>query len=209
MKTKLLPTFALLAVFAFNSFSSARAAEKSAKPTCCATNLAAQKPLSDKSLFQIDTTWTADDNKQIQLASLAGKPVVLTMFFASCEYACPILANDMRKLEAALPAELRTNVNFVLVTFDTERDTPAALKKYRATRDIPANWTLLTAKPDDILELAALLGVKYKKDARSQFAHSNVITILNPAGEIVRQQNGLNIDPTDSAATLKKLLSNR
>jgi protein SCO1/2 len=208
MKTNVLSAFALLAAFAFNLSLSTNAADtKSAKPTCCATNIAAAKPLSDKSLYQIDSRWTTDDNKEIKLASLAGKPVVLTMFFASCEYACPLLANDMRKLEAALPAELRTNVSFVLVTFDTERDTPAALKKYRKTRDIPASWTLLTATPDDILELAALLGVKYKKDARGQFAHSNLITILNPQGEVARQQIGLNTDPAESVATIQKLLA--
>lgn len=208
MKTNLLPTLTVLTAFVIIFTTRANAADtKSAKPACCTTNLAASTPLSDKSLYQIDSTWTTDDNKQIKLASLAGKPVVLTMFFASCEYACPILANDMRKLEAALPAELRTNVNFVLVTFDTERDTPAALKKYRKTRDIPASWTLLTAKPDDILELAALLGVKYKKDARGQFAHSNLITVLNQDGEIARQQIGLNTEPAESAAVIQKLLA--
>jgi protein SCO1/2 len=198
----------ILGALALSFLSVTFAAEnKAAAPrACCVTNLAAQKPLSDKSLYQTDSTWTTDDNRRIKLATLAGKPVVLTMFFASCEYACPVLANDMRKLEAALPAESRANVNFVLVTFDTERDTPAALKKYRKTRDIPAGWTLLTATPDDILELAALLGVKYKKDARGQFAHSNVITILNQAGEVIRQQTGLNTDPAESVRAIQKLL---
>ena len=60
--------------------------------------------------------------------------------------------------------------------------------------------------PDDVLELAALLGVKYKRDARGQFAHSNVITVLDANGEIVSQQIGLNGDAAPTATAVQKLL---
>jgi protein SCO1/2 len=42
--------------------------------------------------------------------------------------------------------------------------------------------------------LAALLNVKFKKDAQGQFLHSNVITLLNADGELVCQQLGLTAD---------------
>lgn len=184
-----------------------RGATNSTKSACCAPELHKGK-VTDASLYQVDSTWTNDAGKQIKLSSLAGRPQVVTMFFASCEYACPILAHDMTKLEAALPDAVRTNVGFVLITFDSERDTPSALAKYRKTRSIPEHWTLLTAGPDDILELAALLGVKFKKDARGQFAHSNLITILNSEGEIAAQQVGLNRDPSETAKLLKELFRN-
>ena len=180
---------------------------KAPKPACC-TQALPSTPISDTSLYQLDSKWITDQGKEIKLASLAGRPQVITMFFANCEYACPILAHDMRKLQDALPADFRTNVGFVLITFDTERDTPAALAKYRRTRSIPENWTLLTAQPDDILELSQLLGVKFKKDARGQFSHSNVITILNAKGEIVFQQTGLNRDPLGGVEALRRLTAN-
>jgi protein SCO1/2 len=44
-----------------------------------------------------------------------------------------------------------------------------------------------------------LLGVKFKQDARGQFAHSNLLTILNPDGEIVHQHAGLNGDISEAA----------
>ena len=53
------------------------------------------------------------------------------MFFATCEYACPVLVHDMQRLRAALPAGVKDKVQFVLITFDTRRDTPPALKAYR------------------------------------------------------------------------------
>ena len=49
------------------------------------------------------------------------------MFFTHCEYACPIIVNDMRKLQAALPEDVRGKVDFLLVSFDAKRDTPETL----------------------------------------------------------------------------------
>src|SRR5688572_24711296 len=157
------------------------------KPDCCVKELSATSPLSDRSLYQLDSSWTNDAGAALKLARLWGRPQIVSMFFASCQFTCPILVNDMKRIEAALPQSTRTNVGFVLVTFDSERDTPEALATYRTIHGLPSNWTLLRGAPDDVLELGALLGVKYKKDLRGQFAHSNVITVLDAKGEIVFQ----------------------
>jgi protein SCO1/2 len=55
------------------------------------------------------------------------------------------------------------------------------------------------------MEMAALLGIRYKKLPDGEFAHSNVITLLNPEGEIVHQQIGLGQERT--AASSDKLLA--
>ena len=57
-----------------------------------------------------------------------------------------------------------------------------------------------------MLELAALLGVKFKKDARGQFAHSNILTVLDAGGEVAHQQNGLNQSPDETVKKLTQLL---
>jgi protein SCO1/2 len=172
---------------------------------CCLSSMATGKP-TDKSIYQVDSRWTTDAGKEITLAALSGRPQVVVMFFANCTYACPILVSDMQRIEAALPAEIRKRVGFTLVSFDSRRDTAAALADYRRSRRLNAeNWTLLHGQPDDILELAALLGVRYKQDAYGQFMHSNVITLLNAKGEIVFQQTGLNSDPQEMISRLGQL----
>ena len=191
-------------------------------PSCCVTNngrasseafsrgasAASPTAFSDKSLYQLDSEWNSADGRKLKLAELKGKPQVVTMFFARCELACPILVHDAKRIEAALPQDLRSKVGFVLVSFDSERDTPEVLRDYRQRQDLnAATWTLLQGKPDDVLELGALLGVKFKKDAQGQFAHSNVITVLNPAGEIVYQLNGLNLDVTPAIHAIQTSLA--
>lgn len=176
-------------------------------PSCCAKAEPAVAALSDKSIYQTESKWRTDTGKQIKLADLKGRPQVVVMFFASCQYACPILVHDLQKIEAALKPEQRARVGFTLVTIDPRRDTPAALANFRTTRVLPAEtWTLLHGESDDVLELAALLGVKYKEEANGQFAHSNIITVLNANGEIVQQLVGLGQDVSEIVKRLDQLL---
>jgi protein SCO1/2 len=175
-------------------------------PPCCrhANEPAAFKP-TDKSLYLLDSKWTSDVGKTVPLSVFHGRPQVVAMFFTHCEYACPIILNDMKKLEAALPAEVRAKTDFLLVSFDTKRDTTDVLAAYRKKETLPADsWTLLRGGEDDVRELAALLGINYTPDARGQFAHSNLITVLNAEGEIAFQQAGLNNNPSELVAAVTK-----
>jgi protein SCO1/2 len=203
MKTKL--TWLLISL-ALAGFGHGTEAKKDAccvdeKPSCCADEKApnATAPLTARSLYQLDAMWTNDAGKPVQLAGLRGRPVVLTMFFASCGYACPMLVRDMQRLRETLPENVRTKAQFVLVSFDTARDTVAALKEYRNTRGLDDSWTLLRGDANSVQELAMLLGVKFKQDAQGNFSHSNVITILNAEGEIAHQRAGLMGDVSEAA----------
>jgi protein SCO1/2 len=175
------------------------------KPPCCRETLPTGK-YTDRSLYQLESTWTSDVGRQIKLGVLRGRPQVLALFFTSCEYACPLTVDAMQRIEKSLPEALRGKVDFLLVSMDSERDGPAALRDYRNKKHLTIeNWTLLKGAPDDVRELAALLGVNYQRDTRGQFAHSNVITVLNAEGEIAHQQVGLASDISETVAAIEKL----
>jgi len=202
MKTKLF--FSYMALMASVALGAANEAADSLPPCC--RHIAAAAPYTDKSVYQLDSTWTSDAGKKMNLGALRGRPQVVAMFFASCQFTCPLTVNDMKNIEAALPENLRTNVEFTLISFDSKRDTPSALKAYRAERNLSnENWNLLAGKPEDVRELAALLGVIYREDAKGDFAHSNLITVLNADGEIVFQQPGVNIDPEVIVRQIKQI----
>lgn len=174
---------------ALTAFTGVRAADNC--PCCAAADAAAPAALSNRSIYQVDATWTTDAGRPFQLAELRGRPVVLAMFFTSCGYACPRIVADMARIQQTLPAAVRAQARFVLVSFDDVRDTVPVLRDYRAQHGLNADWVLLRGAPGDIRELAAVLGVKYKRDAAGMFQHSNLITVLNPEGEIVHQRAGL------------------
>ena len=166
------------------------AAESAKKPDACCAAMAAT-PFTRNSLYQLGVTFTDDTDHSVALASLRGRPVVLNMFFASCGYACPLTVTDLLAIQDRLPAELRAQAVFVLVSFDFARDTTEVLAKYRTQRGLDGQWVLLRGDDDSVREFAALLGVKYKQETDGMFAHSNVVTILNREGEIVHQRQGL------------------
>jgi protein SCO1/2 len=182
------------------------AAPPSEPPPCCVEGRL-EKPLSDKSLYHLESKWTTDDGKPLTLAALRGRPQLVVMFFATCEYACPILVENLKSIERMLPAEARGKAGFLLVSIDPDRDTPEALRAYRAKHAFDrANWTLLRGGVDDIRELAAVLGIQYQRDLRGQFSHSNVITVLDQDGVVAFQQAGLNKDPQATVTALSKTL---
>jgi protein SCO1/2 len=193
-------------LFATGAVCGAEPGTNSASCACCAKSKAPGE-FTDRSLYQVGSVWTNDAAQPVKLGSLKGRPQIVTMFFANCQYACPILVHDMKRIEQALPESIRANVGFVLVSFDSKRDTAAALRDYRTRNNLKVNrWTLLRGEPDDVLELAALLGVNFKQGADGQFAHSNIITLLNADGEIIHRQIGLNGDVNQTVRTITQLL---
>ena len=198
---------AVLCVFASCAVGTNTTNKASTKPPCC-QEMKPGATFADRSLYQLDSEWTSDVGRKVKLGVFEGRPQVVALFFTHCEYACPIIVNDLRRIEAALPEKIRDRVDFLLVSIDTERDTPEVLHAYRESRKLPvAHWSLLHGGEEDVRELAALLGVNYRKDARGQYAHSNVLTVLNARGEIVRQLTGLNQDVAPIVQTIEKTLN--
>ena len=68
----------------------------------------------------------------------------------------------------------------------------------------PQHWSLLEGQPEDVLDLAVLLGVKYNKDQQGGFAHSNLITMLNKEGEIIYRHVGLHYHLDNTLAAIRK-----
>jgi len=162
---------------------------------------------AETSIFNLDQTWTNDAGAKVTLASLQGQPIVSVMIYTSCEAACPTLVSDMLRIAAALPEAARSRVRFVLFSFDPDRDTTKRLADYRRKRTLaPERWTLLRTNADDVRDLAAVFGLKYKRMPNGDYQHSNLISILDGLGVIRQQTNGLG-ESTDSAVALLKSLT--
>ena len=80
------------------------------------------------SLYDLGLKVVGTDGRMRPLDDWRGHPVLASMFFASCPTACPLLINDLQRLEAALPADLRDETRVLLVSFDPKRDSPAVLE---------------------------------------------------------------------------------
>ena len=164
--------------------------------------------ITDESVYQLNSTWTTQDGNKIKLDALTGKVVVVAMVYTSCEFACPRIVADINRIKKSIDdKDLDDQVHFVLVSIDPKVDTPEKLHSFAREYNMsPDDWTLLNGKEGDILELAALLGVKYKKTTEKDYAHSNIITVLNKQGEIAHQQVGLAMDPSETIEEIENLV---
>jgi len=163
-------------------------------------------PVSGQSIYQVRTAWTDTEGKPVQLRSLRGKPVALAMVYTNCTTACPLILAQLKRIESALSPEARGRVWFALFSFDSERDRPEVLKKFASAHDLdPSRWRLYHGDRAAVRELAMVLGIRYKRDARGDFDHSNVISVLDREGVIRHQQLGLGQEPTESASRLESL----
>ena len=174
------------------------------KPPCCREGLPPAK-YSEKSLYSLNSVWTSDIGREVKLEVLRGRPQVIALFFTNCEHSCPLIVAEMKAIDKALPGSVRGKVDFLLVSIDPERDTPEALRAFRAKHELPTErWTLLRGSTEATRELAAMVGFNYQPGSATQYAHSLLITIINESGEIVFQQAGLGRPAGDAVAILSR-----
>jgi protein SCO1/2 len=146
---------------------------------------------SDISLFNLESDWQNQNAETTQLSFLNGKPTIMTMIYTHCEYSCPVIVKEMKDLYSKIPQDYTSDVNFLFVSIDPIHDKPDTLKRFMKEEELnPEQWTMLSGTESNIRELAAVLGFKYKKSSLMDYAHSNLITLLNEKGEIVEQLEG-------------------
>lgn len=181
-----------------------KVANENQKEKLCCTDLKIDHAeVGDNSIYQLDSKWRDEFGKTISLVDLKGKKQIMAMIFTSCTYACPLILNDMKKIESQTKSK---NVDFLLVSIDPARDTPEALKSFAERNNLDLNkWRLITGNQNGISELAAVLGFRYKKEADGSFSHSNIISVLNENGEIAFQHFGLNQSVQDVLNSLNQM----
>lgn len=164
--------------------------------------------LPGRSLYQLSSPWMTQQGKAVTLRELQGRPYLVALVFTHCGYACPTIVRDMKRIAGQLSTEEREALGCLLVTVDPERDTVERLRAFAKTHDLDADrWTLLRSEDVHVRTLAAALGVRYKKESSGNVVHSNVITLLDQQGVIVRQQKGLGSDATVMSTAITDLLS--
>jgi len=161
-----------------------------------------------ESIYNVNSSWKTRHGHTVKLDSLRGKIQVVAMVYTSCEYACPRILTDMKRIRDGLPDKALRQTNFLIVSIDPERDTPGKLKQFAKGNDLDNNhWTLLHGQDGDILELAALLGFKYKRISETDFTHSTLITLLNQEGEIIYQRKKLSDKPNKVVENIKQAVA--
>lgn len=154
-----------------------------------------KKELPSDSIFHLTSQWQDQRNQSYPLNTLRGKTLVVVMIYTSCKTACPILVADMKRIERQIRPAYFDKVSLVLVSIDPETDTPERLAEFAKTGGMDApRWVFLRSNEAATQEFANVLSMKYKKISPVDFSHSNIISVFNPDGELILQEEGTGIN---------------
>lgn len=157
--------------------------------------------LPGDSVYRLDPRLVDQDGRPFALRSLRGGPVLASMFYSSCEMVCPVLFETIAQTLAGLPARQRERVRVLMVTFDPARDTVDALKQTARRHGCDQRWSLVRGPDADVRQVAAALGVQYRRLSSGEFNHSTSVLLLDAEGRVLKRSGSLGaVDPALVAA---------
>lgn len=135
------------------------------------------------SLFQLPVTLQSADGTEFNLADLRGQPLVVTMFYSHCTSVCPLVTAELQRLLASLSPAERQQIRVLMVSFDSLRDSPEALRAFKTEHHIQEpNWIIARASAGDVRLLSAAFGIRYRELPDHTFNHSATILLTDRDG---------------------------
>jgi len=153
---------------------------------------AAATPLPSNSIYQLGTPLTDQSGRAFSLADKRGAPMIVSMFYTSCQFVCPMLIDAIRVTEQKLNDSERGRLNVLLVSFDPAHDTVEVLRKTADQRQIDAaRWSLARTDSKNVRKLAAMLDIQYRAIENGDFNHSTALILVDANGRIVGRTSEL------------------
>ena len=133
-----------------------------------------------------DFTLQDRSGKPLQLSHLRGRTVLLSFIFTQCASACPLLSQQMQRLQDRLAqtGAFPARVALLSVTVDPERDSAGALERYAQRFDARPGWYFLRDQPERLQPMLAAYKEWTKKLADGDLDHPARVYLIDPAGRI-------------------------
>ncbi|EAS51319.1 putative ScoI/SenC family protein [Aurantimonas manganoxydans SI85-9A1] len=101
--------------------------------------------------------------------------VVVSFIYTSCLDLCPLTTARLVEVQRRLAERGGTNISFVSLSVDPERDTPERLNAFADAFDVGSGWTFVTGMPEDMKVINHALGDR----SRSLSEHRNEVVLGN------------------------------
>ncbi len=163
-----------------------------------------------------DTTWSLVDEDSAVVAfpnAFLGKPTLVSAIYTHCPDVCLMTMANMKNIRRALGPDTAA-VQFVTVSFDPTRDTPAVLRRYAETWKTGNDWSLLTGDSTEVARLMTRLGIRYEVSRRDTLvsgavtysvSHTDKALLLDDQGRVVETYGGSAAIPDMVAEDIRAL----
>jgi protein SCO1 len=169
----------------------------------CATQAADAESYNN---YLPDIMLTNQYGKPVPLASLKGKPVLVSFIHASCKGVCELMTAKMKSVASDLGKD-GAKVTMVSITTDPAEDDPAELKAYANKEGVASDgFIFLTGKPAAVKQVLRVYGVN-QKHGDNETTHVFELFLIGPDGREVRRYHGINIDAAKVAGDIQQALA--
>ena len=178
-----------------------------------ATVAGAAKPapaLPGDSIYQLPLPLTDSNGQTRDWRTLRGKPHLVSMFYTSCQYICPLIVESGKAVERQLTPAQQKKLGVVLISMDPARDDQAALKKVAEQRKLDTTrWTLASPPAGEVRAVAGVLGIRYRLLADGEFNHSSALILVDANGRILARTEKIGSKPDpEFVAAVRKAVGN-
>ena len=104
------------------------------------------------------------------------KIVVINFIYTKCPDTCPLETAQLVRVQNIMGDRVGKDVFFYSISIDPEYDTPEVLREYR--KRFKANWTFLTGKESDIIQIRRKLGLYIEEIQGDDSNNHNVNMII-------------------------------
>ena len=150
-------------------------------------------PANREAMF-LDFKMTNQNGKELNLQKIINKPTIATFIFTGCKNAamCPMQVSKISFMQAAAKkAGIGADVNFLIISFDPDNDTPQKLKKFVQQRGVTFdNAQSLTPNKRQFTEFLDALQIRTTYDAKGEIDHGSDLMIFDANGKRARFYQG-------------------
>jgi protein SCO1 len=172
---------------------------------------AAQSPAID-SILRPEIKLTDQSGLDFSLANRTGKVQIVSMFYTSCKFVCPLIIDSALGVVHELNEQERGRLQILLISMDPARDTPEQLSAVANKRHLNlAMFTLARPQVREVRKIAALLGIRFRELAGGDFNHTSALVLLDAQGRVLKRTERLGtiVDPAFLLAVKAALASEK
>jgi protein SCO1/2 len=161
--------------------------------TACMNDYTVIDDMNDASFSLVN-----QDSVEVSFPSdFKGEYVVMGFIYTHCPDICPLITQNLIAIQKGL--DYPDNVQFLGVSFDPERDTPAILHRYKEVFKLDTNFQFLTGEPAmveqfmDSVRVRTQISMQTTTESGQEIYflnHSDKIMVMNPKGEIIIEYGG-------------------
>jgi protein SCO1 len=170
----------------------------------------------DKDLAKKDYSLLNQDSLNVTFPSLVkGKTTLIAFIYTHCADICPMTTHNLYLTQEELDKEGIENINYVVISFDPERDTPEVLKKYARIMELDlTKWNLLTGNKSIISDLMRRFDVtaiptdsSYSDDGELNYTimHTDRIALVDKDAKIRKYYKGSTANISELVNDVKEL----